>query len=61
MDAEDIMWLSCDMAGSHVIDTFLTSSTVKLAKKKELVEKLKVYNAHKLAHVYTLCMCLFNV
>ena len=42
METEDIMWLSRDMSGSHVIDAFLTSPTVKSAKKKKLVDKLTV-------------------
>ena len=42
MEADDIMWLSCDVAGSHAIDAFLTSPTVKSIKKKKLVEKIRV-------------------
>ena len=42
METDTIMWLSCDMAGSRAIDTFLTSPTVKSVKKKKFVEKLKV-------------------
>ena len=42
MEVDDVMWLSCDVAGSHAIDTFLTSPTVKSVKKKRLINKLKV-------------------
>ena len=42
METDDIMWLSCDVTGSHAIDAFLTSPTVKSIKKKKLVEKMRV-------------------
>ena len=42
METDDLMWLSCDVAGSHAVDAFLSSSTVKSVKKKKLVEKIRV-------------------
>ena len=42
MDINEVMWLSCDVAGSHVIDGFLTSPTVTSVKKGKLVHKIVV-------------------
>ena len=42
MEIDDVMWLSCDVAGSHVIEAFLTSPTVSSVKKKKIVNKFKV-------------------
>lgn len=42
MEIDDVMWLSCDVAGSHVIDAFLTSPTVASIKKKRIVNKIMV-------------------
>jgi nucleolar protein 9 len=44
MESDDVMWLSCDTAGSHVIDALLASPTVKSVKKRKFAEKLKVCN-----------------
>ena len=44
METEDVMWLSCDGAGSHVIDAFLTSTTVNPAKKRKFITQLRVKN-----------------
>lgn len=41
METEDIIWLSCDAAGSHAVDAFFASPCVKSPKKKRLVTKLK--------------------
>jgi nucleolar protein 9 len=41
METDDLMWLSCDVAGSHAVDAFLSSSTVKSVKKKKLIEKIR--------------------
>lgn len=43
MEVGEVMWLSCDVAGSHVIDAFLTSPTVAPVKKKKLVNKIRVH------------------
>ena len=42
METDDLVWLSCDVAGSHAVDAFLSSSTVKSVKKKKFVEKIRV-------------------
>ena len=42
MDANGLMWLSCDVAGSHVIDAFLTSPTVTSVKRGKLVNTIRV-------------------
>lgn len=44
METDDVMWLSCDVAGSHAIDAFLTSVKVKPVKRRKLVDKLRVFN-----------------
>ena len=46
MEIDDIIWVSCDVAGSHVIDVFLTSSTVTPPRRKKLVKKLKVHQVN---------------
>ena len=42
MDTNDVVWLSCDAAGSHVIDAFLNSPTVTSVKRRKLVHKIAV-------------------
>ena len=51
METQELMWLSRDVAGSHVIDAFLTSPMVKLIKRRKLVDKLRVGSV--LSDVYT--------
>ena len=43
MENDDVVRLSCDVAGSHVIDAFLTSPTVTSVKKTKLINKIKVH------------------
>ena len=43
MENDDVMRLSCDAAGSHMIDAFLTSPTVTSVKKTKLITKIKVH------------------
>ena len=65
MENDDVVRLSCDVAGSHVIDAFLTSPTVTSVKKTKLINKIKVHiqscihaqyvkiHVHTCMHVYT--------
>ena len=63
MENDDVVRLSCDVAGSHVIDVFLTSPTVTSVKKTKLINKIKVHiqscihahvkiDVHTCIHVY---------
>ena len=40
--AEELLRLSCDSHGSHVITTFLTSNTIPAKRKEKLISKLEV-------------------
>ena len=42
MTADDIMRVSCDSCGSHVITTLMTSSAVSSKKKMKLTDMLEV-------------------
>ena len=42
MKSDDIVNISCDPSGSHVITTFMTSTTVPIKKKQKLVVTLEV-------------------
>lgn len=52
MEIDDVMWLSCDVAGSHVIDAFLTSPTVASVKKKRIINNIMVCVCTCISHVY---------
>lgn len=42
MGMEELVRVSCDAQGSHVITTYLSSATVPAKKKEKLMNKLKV-------------------
>ena len=42
MTTNDIIRMSCDPSGSHVVEAFMSSRTVPVKKKRKLTEKLKV-------------------
>lgn len=42
MTTNDIVRMSCDPSGSHVLEAFMSSHTVPVKKKRRLIEKLKV-------------------
>ena len=42
MPSDDMVGLSCDPSGSHVIDAFMSSPTVSRKLKSKLIAKLKV-------------------
>ena len=42
MSTEELVRLSCDPQGSHVITTFISSETVPVKKKERLMRKLEV-------------------
>ena len=42
MTTNEIVRMSCDPSGSHVLEAFMSSHTVPVKKKRKLAEKLKV-------------------
>ena len=42
MSTDDIIRMSCNPSGSHVLEAFMSSLTVPVKKKSKLTDKLKV-------------------
>ena len=44
MSSEELVRVSCDSNGSHIITTFMNSSTVPVKKRGRLIKRLEVSN-----------------
>ena len=56
MPTDDVIAMSCDQSGSHVVEVFVGSATVPVRKKNKLIDRIKVLlvticNSRIVAHV----------